>query len=90
MMGAGRERVRVLAGVLWHVRAWRPARQPVSHPKKHRSFLGDPGLETGATTRALTRVRGLADERAAWDRRKAIRFNVKCGKRGPPGQLLGS
>jgi hypothetical protein len=31
------------------VRVWRPARQPVFHPKKQRPFLGDPGLETGAT-----------------------------------------
>jgi len=32
-----------------HVRVWRPARQPVSHPKKQRPFLGDPGQETGVT-----------------------------------------
>ncbi len=33
------------------VRAWRLTLQPVSHPKKHKSFLGDPGLETGGTLR---------------------------------------
>ena len=39
---------------------WRPPRQPVSHPKKQRPFLGDPGLETGAT--GSRRVRGMRAE----------------------------
>jgi hypothetical protein len=29
--------------------AWTPPVQPVFHPKKQRPFLGDLGLETGAT-----------------------------------------
>jgi hypothetical protein len=39
-----------MTGFILHtVRARTPARQPVSHPKEHKSFLGDPGLETGVT-----------------------------------------
>ena len=32
-------------------RVWKPARQPVTHPHEHKSLVGDPGQETGATSR---------------------------------------
>jgi hypothetical protein len=41
-------------------RVWRPTLQPVSHPKKQQSFLGDPGLETGATRFTPRRSRSYA------------------------------
>ncbi|MGB0083569.1 MAG: hypothetical protein WBP90_18775, partial [Terracidiphilus sp.] len=47
--------------ILRRVRAWTPARQPDSHPKKQRPFLGDPGLESGATLHPADQQFALVD-----------------------------
>jgi len=36
----------------------RPPPQPVIHPKKQKSFLGDPGQEAGATQRPALHLGG--------------------------------
>ena len=57
--------------------------QPVSHPKKQRSLLGDPGLETGGTSRYSPCVAVVPEESAAlWCLVPALPLPVWVAGRG--------